>query len=667
MPPRKRASAEPAPAPRVASGGIEARRRFRALMTQSDWTFALIVLSQTEQLEPILDADFSIAQLREIGRNRGIVMSGPSKAAMAQQLARGLATASAEALRDPERYLDGLRPVEADFVRRALTAYGLVLPLPRSAIERLWQATPGRDVTVSELQQALHRQALLFPARIPDFGGLRDIFYGWRQLGVAGLEPVLRWDFPARTPRGAGRGNARVFLADFEQVIAAVQATPLRRRARRAPHRDAASQPFLRNHEHDAADAEAVLGTRSGWAPDPRTGIQVVPDDVIDAPTAARLSAQTGLSERHALVLATLAAGQCLLTDPVPSKPGAPLSVRMDALELWLSLSNEEKLLEAWHCWTRTLAFGLEASLAGVPVYRAVGVSDLSPSLIGTAWCEMRQYFVRILRGLPVDAWVAWPALREAMRQLHPHSANTIAQRHMLWFGKSANRQPPPDNEANWNATEGAIFAAMACEVLTAFGALDVVVEEGALTALRVTSTGHWLFERLGERGIALPAEARPAERPREPVRWLDDNTCRLPPAPDRGDYMAFARVFGEPGRAPFTYHITAASMERALRNGITPVQAAEHFEALGAPLPASIRTRFEAMAGRFGRVRAYESVCALTLGDDVALRELLAATSLRDAVVHTLSPRVVIVRADRVDALMKEMVEKGFMPGVRG
>ena len=73
-----------------------------------------------------------------------------------------------------------------------------------------------------------------------------------------------------------------------------------------------------------------------------------------------------------------------------------------------------------------------------------------------------------------------------------------------------------------------------------------------------------------------------------------------------------------------------------------------------------------KALAERFGRIRAYESVSVLTLGDDLALRELLASTSLREAILYEISPRAVVGRSEAIDALVEELTTKGFTPGVK-
>jgi len=139
-----------------------------------------------------------------------------------------------------------------------------------------------------------------------------------------------------------------------------------------------------------------------------------------------------------------------------------------------------------------------------------------------------------------------------------------------------------------------------------------------------------------------------------------------MPPAPERAPYLGFARLIAEPAEAPFTYRITTASLERALTAGLGPAEAVERFAALGAPMPAKTRRRFQALAERFGRIRAYESVSVLTLGDDLALRELLASTSLREAILYEISPRAVVVRTEAIDALIEELTTKGFTPGVK-
>ena len=54
-----------------------------------------------------------------------------------------------------------------------------------------------------------------------------------------------------------------------------------------------------------------------------------------------------------------------------------------------------------------------------------------------------------------------------------------------------------------------------------------------------------------------------------------------------------------------------------------------------------------------------------LELADDLALRELMANTDLRRHIIHQFSPRLVVVEDSAVDALVEELVKKGYTPKV--
>ncbi|MCL4505682.1 MAG: helicase-associated domain-containing protein [Chloroflexi bacterium] len=139
----------------------------------------------------------------------------------------------------------------------------------------------------------------------------------------------------------------------------------------------------------------------------------------------------------------------------------------------------------------------------------------------------------------------------------------------------------------------------------------------------------------------------------------------RLPPAPDRAEFISFARKIAEPAGAPFTYALTPLSIEQALTQGITLDEVARQFGAYGAAMPAQAQAMFRSIAERFGRVRVYEALTVLKLADDYALRELLANTSLAQHIIYQISPRAVVVADAAVDALAEEMVARGYTPGI--
>jgi hypothetical protein len=60
-----------------------------------------------------------------------------------------------------------------------------------------------------------------------------------------------------------------------------------------------------------------------------------------------------------------------------------------------------------------------------------------------------------------------------------------------------------------------------------------------------------------------------------------------------------------------------------------------------------------------------HQNVALIECTDDVALDELMAATPLPVHVIRQLSPRVVIVDPDYLDAIIQVMVQKGYTPRI--
>jgi hypothetical protein len=100
---------------------------------------------------------------------------------------------------------------------------------------------------------------------------------------------------------------------------------------------------------------------------------------------------------------------------------------------------------------------------------------------------------------------------------------------------------------------------------------------------------------------------------------------------------------------------------------GIRVAEIAAKFAEMNAPLPNALRAKMDALAANYGRAHLYEHLTVIELADDLALRELLASTSLGQFVVHQFSPRLVVVRDENVDAWVIEMVKKSYTPRVVG
>lgn len=660
------------------------------------WPRATPFRAQWPSLTETLEAEFNIAQMRALARLWDIRLKGSSRSGFVEQVAQALSERVSRMRADPEALLEGLPADQAELARRLLTARDYELPVPRSLAASLWRRQTGNsdearsdegrapDRSLAEALDALRRRALIFPTN--RYTGYRDVYYQWLPLAASGGHvPVRAWAVapyaPADSQSPSGHANSMRFLDAFDLFLNAVMSTGARARAALPAHPQADRIAWLRRWEHDAEEAGRLLNSRPGWAPDPRSGISVPLTGWLSSDARATLENQTGLPAEQCEFLFSVAAGLQLIEAP-PEEAGRRVGARMDAVEAWYALSGEQRFLRAWTAWQELIPDPLEAASAArhtpFKVMRAVGARDMGPLDLGAEWCALRRYLFRVLRGLPRGQWIDWPALRRALFDFHPDCAWTFMTPDHWWFAAPDGLMRLQHSRYDeWARSVGAVLEAALRGPLRWFGLIEAQMDTQAgnsLAAFRVTDMVAWLMQAQIAANTAdsptvalpaLPATAAPQPRTLAPVVWRDAVTWHLPPAPERADFIVLARKIGEPAEAPFTYRLTPASIQAGLREGITADEVAAQFERFGAPMPESALALYRAIAERYGRVRVYESLAVLQLSDDYALPELLANTSLAQAIVFQISPRAIVIRPDSLDALVREFVERGYTPSV--
>ncbi len=65
----------------------------------------------------------------------------------------------------------------------------------------------------------------------------------------------------------------------------------------------------------------------------------------------------------------------------------------------------------------------------------------------------------------------------------------------------------------------------------------------------------------------------------------------------------------------------------------------------------------------RSGQVALYPHVSVLEVADTAALDEILATTSLRDALLCRLSEHSVMIESTAIDMLIEQMIARGYTP----
>ncbi|HEX5417478.1 MAG TPA: helicase-associated domain-containing protein, partial [Chloroflexota bacterium] len=165
--------------------------------------------------------------------------------------------------------------------------------------------------------------------------------------------------------------------------------------------------------------------------------------------------------------------------------------------------------------------------------------------------------------------------------------------------------------------------------------------------------------------GDALAEEASPTAEASEIL--IDDDLAIL--VPSRTTDAEVYRLLGEIGeftgitRDGLRYRLTAERAQQLFDAGMTGPRLVEHLTRHARQLPREARARIERWWSSYGAVQLYDDLTLIELGDDYLLPELLATTSLDQALIHTFSPRLIAVDSRAAEALRAELERLGHTP----
>ena len=80
-------------------------------------------------------------------------------------------------------------------------------------------------------------------------------------------------------------------------------------------------------------------------------------------------------------------------------------------------------------------------------------------------------------------------------------------------------------------------------------------------------------------------------------------------------------------------------------------------------PMPAPIESKLSGWWDAYGQARIYEDIAIIEFGDDYALAEMKAVTSLEQHLIAEISPQLVLVAKDALNLLANELEKAGYTP----
>jgi hypothetical protein len=196
-------------------------------------------------------------------------------------------------------------------------------------------------------------------------------------------------------------------------------------------------------------------------------------------------------------------------------------------------------------------------------------------------------------------------------------------------------------------------------------GLIDIVEGDHRPSAFRIRAVASILAGRepiVDEAGVAAPLTVSLEREPGLPVVVVPAGTA------DVDVYTWLARLGELTGASieGLRYRLTPERVQMAFDDGLTGPALTQFLdERVDGSLPEDVQTVIERWWQGYGRVRLYDDLTLIELGDDVLLRELAATTSLSSALVHTFSPRIIAVDPARVDAFIEELTRSGHTPRV--
>ena len=113
-----------------------------------------------------------------------------------------------------------------------------------------------------------------------------------------------------------------------------------------------------------------------------------------------------------------------------------------------------------------------------------------------------------------------------------------------------------------------------------------------------------------------------------------------------------------------FVYRLDAQAAYEAFETGVAlPELLADWERLLPVAMPDSIQEQLAAWWAAYGRVRIYDDLTIVEFGDDYALAEMKAVTSLENYLIAEISPRLVIISREAVAPLVAQLEKAGYTP----
>ncbi|MCB8942868.1 MAG: helicase-associated domain-containing protein [Ardenticatenaceae bacterium] len=437
---------------------------------------------------------------------------------------------------------------------------------------------------------------------------------------------------------------------------------------------------FLRHWDYVPEEVAQAQADNKLKGHDPKFGLTVpAPLPPLNDETVKRLSPIAGDADRLSFFY-NLAVAAGLL------QPGSPVQAWREVREQFL----RHKAAEQWAILARTYfemttwseIWLVLAERPNLHLKRSKGYyyQNQYPENLYQNLALFRQQVLQVLACLPDDRWFSLRAVNDILALIwtrfdgwgwsHNRYGNNVPP---PWFLEQDGRSlDTANNKADWHMAQGAFIKHLIQGPLHWLGLVDLSLSYGELTAFRLHGLADLFWDKTPAppmRGQAVAQAAVKADegKPASAAITITDTTITVDPAAisaQAHNYLDNIAILGEADPGRFVYRLYAPAAHQAFESGQTLDQILEAWGKLfDIPIPDAIQSQLTAWWQAYGQVRLYENVTVIEFGDDYALAEMKAATSLEKHLIAEISPRLILIPEPSIDILVAELEKAGYTP----
>lgn len=353
----------------------------------------------------------------------------------------------------------------------------------------------------------------------------------------------------------------------------------------------------------------------------------------------------------------------------IGGEPGQATQAHLNPIQSLLSRPVNEQLqlvFNTWHVlqdWSEmdmVLRNTPEISVRRNPSYAAFKLKDLYEE-----WRQGRIAVLRFLSLLTEGEWVSFDAFLRIVHEIFPNIFHAFSHANVWWIESARKKRQFGAGYEDWLLSYGRPVIATLTGPLNWLGAVEIAYHQNQPVAIRLTAVGSFI---LGRRKAISPS-AGPAYKPDQIVNFRDDLTVEvLSGLAHPNLYVLLGRIgrLENATAQSLRYRLDAQGVKRALEQGETAAGLiAQLTELAQKPLPQTWQQRLHEWEVNYGRLHLYQNIALIELADDLALQELLVATSLRNRLLYRFSNRLVAIQPEAIDQLVQEMEKRGYTPRV--